>query len=301
MNRLLAAVLALVLVSGLAAGSTTVTLDADTQLTDRDTIEDYEDTGVATAQRQAPDLRITVAESHDDVGLGGFLTDSHRRYVRIQYNETVERTVRFYIPSEYFYPVHAEGEKAFQSDIQAEFKPVAGGRYTSATVDLTGPTDAVWTVKKASSGVFWFQDKYRDVLENQTGVAPPRIAESEEWAYVPEGALTRNTSTYPVNTTEDGEVTIQYDTDTDTVTESTWVPVPQCGSSTSAPVCTFEKAGVEGKRYVLSKTSTPPEVRFKAGRSITGSGKSGLNDFLDIWGTGGRLWEDLGSLFGGAS
>jgi hypothetical protein len=292
---------ALLVLAGVGGATTTVTLDADTDLTDRETIEHYEEHAVASTDSAAPELRITVAESHEDVGIDGLVTDSHRTYVRLQYNETVERTIRFYVPSEYFYPVRAEGETAFNSDLKAEFKPVEGGRYTSVTVHLTNTTDSVWTVKKVASGVFFFQDKYRDVLENQTGVAPPRLAEGEEWAYIPPGALTGNTSTYPVNRSEDGELTLQYDSTADTVTESTWVPVPECGDGGGAPVCTFEKEGVEGKVFVLSKTASPPDVRFKNGRTITGSGKSGLNDFLDIWGSDGRFWSDIGSLFGGGT
>jgi len=37
-------------------------------------------------------MRLTVAETHEAVGLRGFRLDYDKRYLRVQYNETVDRT-----------------------------------------------------------------------------------------------------------------------------------------------------------------------------------------------------------------
>jgi len=296
-----AVVLTVLLVAGLLAppavrGQSTadvVTIDADHGLTDRDAIEGYEDDGIATATRTVPDVRLTVAEDHEDVDLGGFRLDADKRYLRIQYNESLTKTLRIYVPAEYFYPITAEDDTAVNADVTADFAPTASGRYTSMTVRFEGQTDAVWTIPKAASFVFWGRAKSREVVANTTGYRPPQIGANGTWAYVPDGALDGEAS-YPINTTGEG-LTMQYDSAGEgPAGEPTWVSVPDCDGG-SAPVCQYTKAGVDDQVFVLSKTDDPPPVRWQRGKNLRASGSSIINDLGLI---PDRIKEDLSGIFG---
>lgn len=274
-----------------AATGTVTTIDADHGLTDRSSIDAYEKTGVASASLVAPDMRLTVAESHDDVGLSGFRFDSTKRYLRFQYNESFERTVRVYIPSEYWHPVIALKTESESGDATADFRPTASGRYTAVTVTFNGQTDAVFSISTAASGWFWAKDSGRDIIANSTGYEPPRIGSAGEWSYIPTGQLADDSS-YPVNASS----TIQYDT-TPNAEQRTWLSVPEC-SGESVPVCTFEKRGVEDQVFVLAKTDNPPQVRWKQGTDPRAGASSAINDLAAI---PERIQAMLDGLFGGSS
>lgn len=296
--RLLAALLLLVVatlspVATVARADDVVTIDSRHGLAERSAIDDYERSGVSTASLDAPAMRLTVAESHQDVGLSGFHLDMDTRYLRIEYNETVPRTIRLYIPSEYWYPVTFEGREAETSDVTADFRPTADGRYTAVTVRLTGKTDAVFDVPAAASFVFWGRDASREAVANTTGYEPPEIGPTAtEWRYVPEGQL--DNSSYPINVSEDASPTIQYDAEP-AEGEERWLAVPECGNA-HAPVCTFEKQGVDDRVFVLSQTADAPSVRFQPGTDYAASGRSVWSELELI---PSRFFEDLGSLLGG--
>ena len=291
-RHLLAMVLVVSAVAVPVAADGMAAIDADHGLTDREHIETYEDTGVASTTLSAPAMRLTVAEAHDDVGLRGFRLDYDKRYLRVQYNETISRTVRFYIPSEYWFPITSEID-AVDADVTATMEPTDDGRYTAVTITLEEPADLVFEVPKQASWVFWGRSKTREVVNNTTGYQPPRLGEDSEWQYVPEGQL-ENESTYPVDTAEDGEVTIQYDTDPTAGTES-WRMVPEC-SGNDVPVCHYEKAGVDDRVFVLSKTAAPPQVRFKAGTDYSAAAESSGHE---LWEIPGKVMEDINTLLTG--
>ncbi len=225
-------------------------------------------------------------------GLRGLRLDYDKRYLRVQYNETIDRTVRFYIPSEYWFPITSEID-AVDADVTAQMEPTADGRYTAVTLTLAEPTDLVFEVPKQASFVFWGRSKTRDVVNNTTGYQPPKLGEDSEWQYVPEGQLA-NESTYPVDTAEDGDVTLQYDTDPTAGTES-WRMVPEC-SGNDVPVCHYEKAGVDGKVFVLSKTADPPQVRFKQGTDYSATAESSGRELWDI---PSQVMDDINALLNG--
>jgi len=289
---LLAMVLLLSAIAVPAAADGMVAIDADHGLTDRETIEQYETDGVASTTITAPAMRITLAKNHNDVGLKGFRFDYDKRYLRVQYNESIARTVRFYVPSEYWYPITSEIE-ATNGDVTATMEPTDDGRYTAVTLTLAEPADLVFEVPKQASFVFWGRSKTREVVNNTTGYQPPKLGEDSEWQYVPEGQLA-NESTYPVDTAEDGDVTLQYDTDPTAGTES-WRMVPEC-SGNDVPVCHYEKAGVDGRVFVLSKTADPPQVRFKQGTDYSATAESSGRELWDI---PSQVMDDINALLNG--
>ncbi|MFW5956759.1 MAG: hypothetical protein ACOCQY_05085 [Halorhabdus sp.] len=288
--------LALVLVvSALAvpvAADGMAAIDADHGLTERETIETYQSEDVASTTVEAPAMNITVAEDHDDVGLEGFRLDYDKRYLRVQYNESISRTVRFYVPSEYWYPITSEIE-AVDEDVTAEMQPTEDGRHTAVTMTFDEQTDAVFEVPKEANLVFWGRSKSREVVNNTTGYEPPHLGEDEEWQYIPEGQL-ENESTYPVETDEDGDITLQYDTNSTAGVEE-WRMVPEC-SGNDDPVCYYEKAGVDGEVFVLAKTADPPTVRFKQGTDASAKVESSGRELWDI---PDKIMDDLNGLLNG--
>jgi hypothetical protein len=274
-----------------AADTERATLDAETGLTDADTIDRYESEEMVSTTTAAPAMRLTIAEDHDDVGLNGVYLDIDKAYLRVQYNESIERTVRFYVPSEYWYPIVAE-QDAVNADVTAEMAPTDDGRYTAATVQFDGETDAVFPVPKEASRVVWGRDQSRDIVENSTGYEPPSLGSSGTWQYVPEDQLD-GASSYPLN--ESGGLTVQYDADRSSAEE--WISVPECGES-DAPVCTYRKQGVDDRVYVLSRTDDAPDVRFKETDDVRAEGRSIVRELGRI---PGEFLEDIrGGLFGGA-
>lgn len=273
------------------------TVDADHGLTDRGSIDAFETRGVASTSVAVPALSITVADDHDDAGLDGFRTDFNNRYLRLQYNESLTRTVRLYIPSEYWYPIVAEDREAENSDVTATFSPTPDGRYTAVTVRFTRETDATWAIPRAASFVFWGREESRAVVENATGYEPPQVGSGSAWQYVPDDQLDGNAS-YPINASDGA--TVQYDA-ADGEPEQ-WLTVPECGGG-SAPVCLYEKRGVDDRRFLLSQTADAPTVRFKSGSDLSATGKGALEELGLI---PDRVWSDLqgllsGDLFGGGS
>jgi len=274
------------------AGTSVITVDAGHGLTDRAAIDRYEDREVATTALTVPDLRLTVAESHDDVGLEGYRMDMDKRYLRIQYNETLSKTIRVFIPAEYWYPVTSEGQQGINADVAADFEPTTSGRYTAVTVQFDGQTDAVWAIPKAASFVFWGRSQSRKVIENRTGFEPPTLGANGTWRYVPDGQLDGEAS-YPINVT-DGSLTIQYDSAREgPAGDPTWLAVPECDGG-PAPVCQYEKAGIDDRVFILSTTTDPPPVRFKRGTDLRASGSSIINDLRLI---PDRIMGDLSGLF----
>jgi len=292
-KRLFVALLLVVSVVAVPVAADEMTaIDANHGLTDRERIDAYASEGVASTSLTTPEMRLTVAESHDDVGLRGFRLDYDKRYLRVQYNETISRTLRFYIPSEYWFPITSEME-AVNGDATATMEPVEDGRFTAVTVTVSEPSDLVFEVPKQASWVFWGRSKGRAVVNNTTGYQPPRLGDDREWQYVPHGQL-ENESTYPVETAEDGDVTVQYDTDPSTGVEE-WRMVPEC-SGNDVPVCHYEKAGVDDRVFILSKTADPPQVRFKKGTDVSATAESSARELWDI---PSQVMDDISALLNG--
>lgn len=292
-KRLLLAILLVVSVVAVPVAADEMTaIDDDHGLTDRERIETYETEGVASTTLTTPEMRLTVAENHDAVGLRGFRLDYDKRYLRVQYNETISRTIRVYIPSEYWFPITSEIE-AVNGDVTATMEPVEDGRYTAVSLTVTEPSDLVFEVPKQASWVFWGRSKSREVINNSTGYQPPRLGDDREWQYVPDGQL-ENESTYPVETASDGDVTMQYDTNPSSGVEE-WRMVPEC-SGDDVPVCHYEKAGVDDRVFILSKTADPPQVRFKQGTDVSATAESSARELWDI---PSQVMDDISALLNG--
>lgn len=286
------AVFAVLLVgAGVAVGSDVTTIDEDTALTDSDTIDGYEEDGVATADVEVPDMTITIAEQSDDVGLDGWHSDWDSRYLRLQYDEDIPRTVRVYVPSEYWHPVSYE-TTSVNGDTQVTMRPTENGRYTAVTVEFDGQADAVIDLPKANNFVFWSRDGIRSVANETVGYEAPRLSTGGEWEYITDSDFAAGNGSVPIDDSEGS--TIQYNA-ADNDSDERWVSVPEC-SRGEADVCTYTVDGRPDTVMVLSTTSEPPSVRYKTGADPVEKSKGW---FREMTSAPEKLFEDISGLFGG--
>ncbi|SDJ33166.1 hypothetical protein SAMN05216226_102164 [Halovenus aranensis] len=270
-RRLAFIIAALTVVSSVAvlavAGSSVVTLDDDTGLSDQSTIEQFDEEGLVQVNHVSPKMTFTVAEQSSDVGVDGIqYTDFDTIYLKLSHEESIERTVRIHIPEGYWHP-HPDEIDAIDSDLTMSMEPTGDGA-SAVEVHFEGRESGVFQIKKQASLVFHAREYTQSWLSNQTGIDLPSLApESDGWEYVPMTELSREEPTFGIRPDGDS-LTLQYDAaNSSDPNGKEWRPLPSCDSLTGgdAPVCSFEQeADSETVVYVMTQVENPPDVRFKA-------------------------------------
>lgn len=302
----LAALLVLATISGagLTAGQESVTsLGTDHGLATDGAIDTYESTGMANTTLAAPQLTLAVGTDYDaDTGVSGEPDYSPGFvYLRVDYDETIPRTLRFQLPDDYWHPFPSNIEPESGSGPTAEVRPTADGNATTVTVRVDGTTDAVYKIPIAASSVYAARDMGREVTENVTGVRVPRVSGGKPWKYLEPSALAGDNHTVGI-IVEDRDVTIQYDPKGDG--GERWLSVPGCDASVGndAPICKYRKEGKPGTVYLLARESynvsenPPPAVRYKFDAGVISQANSLLGG---IRVTLQRTLEMLGGLLPG--
>ena len=293
------------LASHVSAASETVTLDEGTPLTKPATVQEFQDSGYVTVDVAQLDMQFSIAESAGDVGLSEWThASSVNTYLRIQYDEEIERTVRFYVPSDYWTPrvktgLNNAGVHQGSKDITIDLEPAAGGEYTAVTIRLTGPTDAVFGVGRATGALFDVRGWADGALNDTTGISLPSLPTSggTEWQYVDEAALTGNNTTYSIHASTPDELTIQYDYDEQAGEENTrWLPVPACEDGDARGVCRFQKQGAPETVFLLSTSDAAPPIRYATDPDAVSTGGSIVDQLASV---PGRIWEDVTGLWPG--
>lgn len=274
-------------------------VDEDNPLATPDAGTTYDNESVVSGDVPGYDLQLTVAQSHQDVGLEGLeytsTGDTMRHYLRVDYDEDIERTIRFYVDREVWHPHYRELD-AENADVTATLEPVGDSEYTAVELTLSGETDAVFQVPKAVSGYYYARDTGRSWLENKTGYNVPSVfSGGAQWDRVDHNDLADSNESVAIGTNE-SEPMIQYDTGNES---ERWVPVPSCDSSRGddAPVCTYERPDDPDHVYVLAEeTADPPPVRYKHGTDMLSQARAGINELLE---TPSRIMDQINGLFGG--
>lgn len=303
----LAAVMLVAVTPAAVAGSDRVTLDADTPLTEQRTLSEYNDQGVVHADLARLDMAITIADDATDAGLNGWThASSVNTYLRIQYNESIERTLRFYVPDAYWTPRVKAGLRPTAADKDSEntrltLEPAGDGAYTAVTIHVTGPTDATFGIGRATGTLFDFRAWTSGIVNNTTGIKPPSLGGGgEEWSYVPERSLTGSNTTYAITVPSNhdpDEYTVQYDNDLQPGEEQTeWLPLPRCTDGNAHGVCRFQKEGASQTVFILSTGQDPPRIRHASSPGAVSRGNSIIDQLSSV---PGRIWEDLNALWPG--
>lgn len=277
---LVAAVLAgAVSPSPVAAAQELTAIDEDHPLATQQAIDEYRSTGAVSGSLPSPQLTLTIAEDSDDVGLDGVHLDSDTHYLRLQYEEDIERTIRIFIPAGYWHPYATEVTDE-NNGITGTFRPTPDGEYTAVEVTVDGPTDAVFAISKVGATVFQFRDYARDEAENKTGWSLPSLGASAHWEYVDTATLS-NGSAVAFDESE-RPVTLQFDAgDNDS---ERWIAVPDCDSrrSDAAPYCQYTPPENESVTKLLAQNETAslPAVRYQYDTGVMATASSAIDDAM---------------------
>lgn len=281
--------------SAIATSSTTLPtltdLDENTPLTERSSWESFKSDGRVTVNVTAPDLTLTVAKEQEDVDLRGFHNDYSNEYLRIQYDEDLSRTIRFYVPSNYFGPYFDERVESVGGDAAAiKLVPVLDGKYTAVTIELTGKTDAVFKISQTKGKTWSFWSQQDDKIENVTGVSSG-ISGTEQWNYAKSEEWSDDGTLTIGNVSNPKKVLIQYNAGQGE--EAVWLKVTS-KQDRDGPYYFVRESSSDGNAtiVVVSESSTPPAVRVQ--RHATA--RAGIGSILSDW---GRTLDRASSFFDG--
>lgn len=301
MVRSIVAALLLVLATVAAPGAvlaqnsrdtTFVGVDEATGLDATAAIDEYESDGVATTEIGRVGMQVTVSKSAADAGLDTWKhLDAANTYIRLNYTESVPRTIRIYIPDEYATPRVKRGLDAETGGPTAALAPTDDRNYTAMTVTVDEPTTAVYKLNAVSGAVFEARSGVKEVINESVGIEVPRLGGGRQWQYVGSDQLSGDNVTRKLGEGSLSQYTIQYAVDDGNETD--WLTVGECDGG--GQVCALER---DDSVYVFAPTESPPRVRYKRGQDLIARVGAAFDDLASI---PSRLLEDLGGLWGGGS
>lgn len=277
-QALLAAIVALsLLATPIAAEEDTTSLEVtdigtEHPLADNATAAEYSRTGYVSSELSRYRITLSAAESGNDVGLPPSMTrDLRNDYLRIQYNESYQRTIRLLLPREYITPYTMETVESLNSDHTASYKPARSGDYLAITITFDGPGAAVLPLQKDSSAGGALLETVDRRVKQLTGISP--LGRNGKWQYI-DGEEVAAEPAYPINTTSE-DVLIQYDAKPN-ATEEVWLNAPR-GEQNGVPIYYFERDS-DNQLYVVSADASNPDIRLKTEPSRTDKIRGDIND-----------------------
>ena len=274
-NQVVSVVLAvLVVASGLAfvpsaTATEVVAIDYNHDLDSEESIEQYQQTGAVSEQIVAPSMQLTIADKREDVDRGSVILDSDT-YLRVQYHEDVERSVRIYIPEEYWEPFEDQNVRSLDGNVDAEMEPVRvnGKDYSAVTLHFSGQTDTVIAIDGVEDGLWNIRHEATEMLNSTVPFELPSLSAPEEnpWQMVDSSDIA--SGSYD---TDSKDVMVEYDKTPDE-DEITWVEAPSCDSD--EPVCKMDRSG--NVTIVTDDADDPPAIRYKTDPTMRDNIKTGV-------------------------
>jgi len=286
MKRLLGILAVFAVLIGVAAGVAAAdeTYTTITVLQDDSNVEEFRQTGNVTANAEGVMATVTVAESHDGVGLDGVHADAGYVYFNIDYDGEIPRKFRVKVPDAYFEgrPATIDAENV---DEQATIQPVSDKSYTVVEIHVDGETDATFQLSKAVGWYFDGKDRVSRIVNETTGWEPPSLFGSTSWTYV-DGAKWAN-DTYTIDSgAKASNVVVQYD-DAAGPSES-WIEVHSCDEVDAADVCRYTTDNSTVRLH--STLDEKPTVRHRTGGGPVESVKAAVEEALQA---PKRILDDL--------
>lgn len=270
----------------------TWTIDDEHDLTSDSTIETYQADGVVGADLDQFNARLSVADDHDDLNISGIRADSTHTFVQLEYRESISRTVRIYLPSEYVRPYRETELDSLDSDATAELTPVDNRNYTAIKFTVDEPGTYSFALNEIRGGISEGRQTSRDLVKNSTGWTLPSLGGAGQWEYIQSSELS-GTSAAQINISPDEHAVVQYqagDNESDN-----WLTVPKCDGS-DHEVCYYTKAGVNDTVFVRSGVDEPPQVRYKtSGGGLVEKASAYIREAQNAV---SQMVDDLDSLFG---
>lgn len=218
---------------------------------------EFQTTGRTLSNHSVPAVTVTVAKHPSQVGLPETLTgDATHHYIRIEYHEDRDRTLRIWIPEDCLNPYAKEPVESVTGGPPAEYSIVEqnGTRYLGVRVVVTTETDTVYRVSRGGGVSFGVLDR---VTEQVGGVLGLGGGNGSQWNYINSTELEGTNATARIALEEnESDPLIQYRTGNDT-----WAVVPD-EPDHPAPVYSFRKSGVNNTVYITSEVDDAPTVRW---------------------------------------
>jgi len=265
-RRILALALAGALLAASLIGAGTAVavteIGANHGLDDTSKREAFAASGAASTSLSVPSLELTACKRLADCGEGRvYPPDTTHNFLRLQYNEGVDRELVIDLPRGYVGAT--DGTIAPLGDgPNIEAKPIKQGQYVRLTVKVSGPTTAVYGFSAAEAKMDFVRGEAQRSVANISGVS---IVETSEWEYAPESALSQNAS-YALKTSDPDALLVERRT-----SDGGWAKVRY--GSDSGPVYLLERENSQ-QILIMSTISDPPEVRFKKKSSSAAQVKS---------------------------
>ena len=266
---------------------------ADHDLDTVDAISTFNSEGQVETDLTRIDMTVTIADEKSDVGASGRMlpTDTANDFLRLQYNEDAERTVRILIPEEYWEPYLQEDVESITSPHTADYKTSRGGEYTAVIITFDGPADVVLPAKWVDSTSYKALERVDQRLEKSVGITVRD--DGSEWTYVESEDLVSGPG-YEIGE-KSGDVTVQLDATPDSP-EETWINAAE-GETMGEDIYYYQRDSENGSTYIVSKTDNPPAVRYKVDSTFMDRIRGDIRDITLI---PSRLKDTIngGGLFG---
>ncbi|WP_373190027.1 hypothetical protein [Halolamina sp.] len=253
MRRLIAALIAVCLLSTAVGAATMTIIDAGHSLTDDTAKANFEQDGYAQADLSAPNMTIEVAADLEQCGISSWtVSDTRNDFLCVTYGEDIDRTIRLFIPDAYWHPYVRESVDPVEGDATASFEPVQGGDYTAVEFTVTEPTTVVWPINADSS---WFSSRKDSTISNLESVTGVGVAEQTSWQYA---NLSGNGTGYVIRAPNGTDaLTVEYQTE-----DGEWATVPG-NEEGYAPLYMQGYDGVDDRTVVVATVSESPQIRYK--------------------------------------
>lgn len=261
-------------------GEDTVELDPSIPINSDAKLETFEETGVASAPVNAPQMRITISDSREGVGekfsLNPLKSSTRNDFIRIEHQEDIKRTVQIPIREGYWKPFPRDGLKSLDESHTATLDSVQmdGERFTILTVTFTGAEQAVFPVPADAVAVYSAAENTENRTNSTFGIGIGLTP--SPWESVQSEVFTANDTAVRIEGNPE-KMLIQYNTGTPQDPE--WVPVPK-SERRAVPVYRMKKQGVSDAVYVVSTSTNAPELRYKT--------EATFGDKLGGWVNGAR-------------
>ena len=262
-----------------------VTIDTEHGLADDATLEDYRSDGVATGSVDALNADLTIATDKAGVGVDDAILPSDLRndFLRIEYREDFDRTLRIHIPREYISGIGLEGSPYSQAGVEsvttdhhADLEPVRGGEYLEVVVHVDEPSDIVLPIQRDSATSYRAVEWADSRIEMITGYT---VFSGDEWKHIDGSEISEN-RTLELEGDPDNMV-VQYDAHKEDPDE-TWINAPR-GEDDSVGVHVITTSdGSNETAHLVATTDDPPDVRYKPEATPSDEATGWYNDAREI-------------------
>ena len=256
-----------------------VTIDNGHDLTEQAAIDDYRTGGYAETELSQMNATLAVATDGDDVGLNDQLmpTDVRNDFVRLEYHEDFDRTLRIHIPREYWTPYTQDGVDSATSDHVADYQPVRGGEYMEIVVYVDGPAEVTLPIQKDSSLSYRAVERADGYVEAALGYS---VFDGDEWTHLRGDELVTEDGYELENVNDFDDAVIQYDSAHHDVDE-TWLNLPGREDDADIQVVRRGDAGNETVT-LIADDDNPPDIRYKPTAEFGDEESGWINDARQV-------------------